>query len=196
MQGHDTTAAGSSFVLCLLGIHTKIQEKVYEEIKTIFGDSDRPVTFNDTLEMKYLERVIMETLRMYPPVPIIARKLNQDVQLSSENYVLPKGTTVVIATYKMHRRADLFPNPEVFNPDNFLPENTSTRHYYSYVPFSAGPRSCVGRKYAMLKLKILLTTILRNYRIKSNLTEKDFRLQADIILKRADGFRIELANRN
>lgn len=75
---------------------------------------------------------------MYPPVPLIARKLNQDVMLASENYLLPAGTTVVVATYKMHRRPELFPNPLTFDPDNFLPERTQNRHYYSYIPFSAG----------------------------------------------------------
>ncbi|XP_055607198.1 cytochrome P450 4g15-like [Uranotaenia lowii] len=194
-EGHDTTAAGSSFVLCLLGIHHDIQDRVYKELKQIFGDSKRKATFNDTMEMKYLERVIFETLRMYPPVPIIARKVNQDVRLASHDYVVPSGTTVVIGTFKLHRREDIYPNPEVFNPDNFLPEKTSNRHYYSYIPFSAGPRSCVGRKYAMLKLKVLLSTILRNYRVVSNVKEKDFKLQADIILKRTDGFRIQLVPR-
>ncbi|XP_065079898.1 cytochrome P450 4g15-like [Ochlerotatus camptorhynchus] len=194
-EGHDTTAAGSSFVLCLLGIHHDIQDRVYKEIYQIFGDSKRKATFNDTLEMKYLERVIFETLRMYPPVPAIARKLTQEVRLASHDYVLPAGTTVVIGTYKMHRRADLYPNPDVFNPDNFLPDRTQNRHYYSYIPFSAGPRSCVGRKYAMLKLKVLLSTILRNYRIVSNLKESDFKLQGDIILKRTDGFRLQLEPR-
>ncbi|XP_058814197.1 cytochrome P450 4g15-like [Topomyia yanbarensis] len=194
-EGHDTTAAGSSFVLCLLGIHQDIQDRVYKEIKQIFGDSNRKATFNDTLEMKYLERVIFETLRMYPPVPIIARKLTQDVRLASHDYVIPTGTTVVIGTYKLHHREDIYPNAEVFNPDNFLPERTQNRHYYSYIPFSAGPRSCVGRKYAMLKLKVLLSTVLRNYRVVSDLKETDFKLQADIILKRTDGFRIQLEPR-
>jgi len=137
----------------------------------------------------------MESLRLYPPVPMIARKLNQDVRLVSQDYLLPAGATVVIGTFKVHRRADIYPNPEKFDPDNFLPERTQNRHYYSFIPFSAGPRSCVGRKYAMLKLKILLSTILRNYRIKSKLTENDFKLQADIILKRTDGFRIEIEPR-
>lgn len=80
-QGHDTTAAGSSFVLCLLGVHKNIQAKVYDELYEIFGNSDRPVTFADTLHMKYLERVILESLRMYPPVPVIARKLKKDVMI-------------------------------------------------------------------------------------------------------------------
>ncbi|CAG9827946.1 unnamed protein product [Diabrotica balteata] len=195
-EGHDTTAAGSSFFLSLMGIHQDIQDRVIQEIDDIFGDSDRPATFADTLEMKYLERCMMETLRMYPPVPIIARQLRQDVKLVSGNYTLPTGATIVVATFKIHRDADTYPNPEKFDPDNFLPERSANRHYYSFIPFSAGPRSCVGRKYAMLKLKILLSTILRHYRVKSDLKEKDFLLQADIILKRAEGFKIRLEPRN
>lgn len=80
-EGHDTTAAGSSFVLCMMGVHQDIQAKVVQELDDIFQKTDRPVTYQDTLEMKLLERVIMETLRMYPPVPIIARKVNEDVKL-------------------------------------------------------------------------------------------------------------------
>ncbi|XP_045459539.1 cytochrome P450 4g15-like [Melitaea cinxia] len=194
-EGHDTTAAGSSFVLCLLGVHQDIQERVYNELYSIFGDSDRPATFEDTLQMKYLERVIFEGLRMYPPVPIIARKLQRDVKIATKDYVLPAGATVVIGTFQIHRNPKYYKNPNVFNPDNFLPENTQNRHYYSYIPFSAGPRSCVGRKYAILKLKILISTILRNYKMVSNITEDQFVLQADIILKRNDGFRVQIEPR-
>lgn len=143
-EGHDTTAAASSFFLSLMGIHQEIQEKVYEELYGIFGDSDRPATFQDTLEMKYLERCLMETLRMYPPVPIIARELREDLQLSSGKYVVPAGATVVIGTYLLHRDENIYPNPNKFDPDNFLPERQSNRHYYAFIPFSAGPRSCVG----------------------------------------------------
>nr|XP_021183940.2 cytochrome P450 4g15 [Helicoverpa armigera] len=194
-EGHDTTAAGSSFVLCLLGIYKDIQAKVYNELYEIFGDSDRPATFADTLEMKYLERVILETLRLYPPVPVIARKLNQDVKIATNSYVLPTGATIVIGMYKVHRSPKYYKDPDTFNPDNFLPENSANRHYYSFIPFSAGPRSCVGRKYALLKLKILLSTILRNYECTSTVPEKDFKLLGDIILKRSDGFTIKIEPR-
>lgn len=144
-EGHDTTAAASSFFLSLMGIHQDIQEKVHEEMYAIFGDSDRPATFQDTLEMKYLERCLMETMRMYPPVPIIARELREDLQLASDNLVVPAGATVIIGTYLMHNDEKIYPNPTKFNPDNFLPEKTAKRHYYSFIPFSAGPRSCVGK---------------------------------------------------
>ncbi|KAF5284523.1 hypothetical protein FQR65_LT13508 [Abscondita terminalis] len=191
-EGHDTTAAGSSFFLSVMAAHPEIQERVYQELNEIFGNSDRPATFADTLEMKYLERCLLETLRLYPPVPIIARQLRHNVKLASGDYDLPAGCTVVIGTLPLHRRSDLYPNPDKFDPDNFLPERSANRHYYGFVPFSAGPRSCVGRKYAMLKLKILLSTIMRNFRIRSDLTEKDFKLQGDIILKREEGFPVQM----
>ncbi|KAK6631175.1 hypothetical protein RUM43_014271 [Polyplax serrata] len=190
-EGHDTTAAASSFFLCVVGLYQDMQEKLYAEQYEIFGDSNRPVTFSDTINMKYLERVIMETLRLYPPVPTIARHVNEDIKLASGDYTIPAGANVVIGTFKLHRSAEYYPNPEKFDPDNFLPERIQNRHYYSFIPFSAGPRSCVGRKYAMLKLKILLSTVLRNYRIYSDIPEKDFCLTADIILKRKDGFQDE-----
>ncbi|XP_017888706.1 cytochrome P450 4g15 [Ceratina calcarata] len=194
-EGHDTTASGSSFFLAMMGCHPDIQEKVIQELDEIFGDSDRPATFQDTLQMKYLERCLLETLRMYPPVPIIAREIKTDLKLVSGDYTVPAGCTVVIGTFKLHRQPHIYPNPDEFNPDNFLPEKTANRHYYAFVPFSAGPRSCVGRKYAMLKLKIVLSTILRNFRVRSDIKEADFRLQADIILKRAEGFKVKLEPR-
>ncbi|XP_073998069.1 cytochrome P450 4g15 isoform X3 [Rhodnius prolixus] len=194
-EGHDTTAAGSSFFLCMMAARPDIQEKCMQEIDSIFGDSDRPVTFQDTLEMKYLERCIMETLRLYPPVPIIARELQKELKLASCDVIIPAKCTVIIATYKLHRREDIYPNAEHFDPDNFLPERSANRHYYSFIPFSAGPRSCVGRKYAMLKLKVLLATFLRNYRVLPGKPQKDWVLQADIILKRTDGFQIQVEPR-
>ncbi|KAK5643681.1 hypothetical protein RI129_007526 [Pyrocoelia pectoralis] len=194
-EGHDTTAAGSSFFLSLMAAHPEIQERLIREMDEIFGDSDRPATFADTLEMKYLERCLLEALRLYPPVPIIARQLKENVKLASGDYELPAGCTVVIATVKIHRREDIYENPTKYNPDNFLPERTANRHYYGFIPFSAGPRSCVGRKYAMLKLKVLLSTIMRNFRIRSHLSERDFKLQGDIILKREEGFQVRLEPR-
>uniref|UniRef100_A0A8D8LIE7 Cytochrome P450 4g15 n=1 Tax=Cacopsylla melanoneura TaxID=428564 RepID=A0A8D8LIE7_9HEMI len=194
-EGHDTTAAGSSFFLCVMGTHPEIQAKVIQEIDEIFGDSDRPCTFQDTLEMKYTERCIMETLRMFPPVPIIARELQQEVKMNSCDAIVPAKCTVVIATVKVHRDPKVYPNPDVYNPDNFLPEKCANRHYYSFVPFSAGPRSCVGRKYAMLKLKVILSTILRNFTVHSPAKFDEWKLQADIILKRTDGFKVQLKPR-
>ncbi|XP_069674680.1 cytochrome P450 4g15-like [Periplaneta americana] len=194
-EGHDTTAAGSSFFLSLMGLHQHYQEMCYQELYQIFGDSDRPATFADTLQMKFLERCLLETLRLYPPVPIIARKINEDIKLVSKDLILPKGATVIVSIAKTHHLQQYWDDPDKFNPDNHLPEKAAERHYYSFIPFSAGPRSCVGRKYALLKLKVLLSTILRNFKVHSDIPEQEFLLQGDIILKRTEGFLIKLEPR-
>ncbi|XP_039278579.1 cytochrome P450 4g15 isoform X2 [Nilaparvata lugens] len=194
-EGHDTTAAATSFFMCLMGCRPDIQEKCLQEVDSLFGDSDRYITFEDTLELKYLERCIMETLRLFPPVPLISRQLEEEMRLSSCDVVIPKKTTVVVGTYRIHRREDIYPNPDHFDPDNFLPERSANRHYYSFIPFSAGPRSCVGRKYAMLKLKVILATVLRYYKVLPGLHYDKWKLQADIILKRTDGFMCRIESR-
>lgn len=92
----------------------------------------------------------METLRLFPPVPLIARQLKEDLKLASGDYIVPAGATVAVATFKLHRNEKNYPNPTKFNPDNFLPERQANRHYYAFVPFSAGPRSCVGKSMACI----------------------------------------------
>ncbi|XP_075156969.1 cytochrome P450 4g1-like [Haematobia irritans] len=195
-EGHHTTSTASSFVLCLLGIHKGIQAKVIDEQNSIFGhDFQRDCTFDDTLQMNYLECVIMETLRLYPPIPIIARKAGRNIPLVSGPYTIPKDATIVISQYHVHRNPDEYSQPNEFNPDNFLANNMTKRHHYSFIPFSAGPRSCVGRKFAMLKLKVLLSTLLRNYTVDSRLKQSDFQSREDIFLKMAGGFNIILKQR-
>ncbi|KAK3908479.1 Cytochrome P450 4g15 [Frankliniella fusca] len=194
-EGHDTTASLCSFFLSVMGVHRDIQERCAEEQRRIFGTSMRPATFEDTLEMKYLERCISETMRLYPPVPLIARHATENIQLKS-GYVIPEGTSIVISQYLLHRDPETFPNPEEFNPDNFLPERCVGRHFYSFIPFSAGPRSCVGRKYAMLKVKIMLSWVLRKFVVRADIPEENFRLTGDIILKREDGHPVRLYPRD
>nr|CAD7199914.1 unnamed protein product [Timema douglasi] len=142
-EQRDPRKVESLFLTCLCLRDTTqyplAPDKVLQELDEIFGDSDRPATFNDTLNMKYLERVILETLRMFPPVPMIGRLIKEEIKLPS-GYILPAETTVVIAQLQLHRRPEIYPDPEEFNPDNFLPENMNNRHYYAYIPFSAGPR--------------------------------------------------------
>lgn len=120
------------------------QAKVYEEIRTTSAKClHKPFTTRSLNSMKYLEACIKEALRLYPSVPFIARKLNEDVPLS--HYVLPRDTEVIIVLYNLHRDPKVFPRPEIYNPDRFFfPENSVGRNPYAYIPFSAGPRNCIG----------------------------------------------------
>lgn len=139
--------------MSLLGIHLDIQEKVHKEIDEIFGESERPIAYEDIQNLTYLEQVVLETLRLYPSVPLIARKLSEDLVL--DGYVVPKFTAVSIVVMLLHRNEAQFPNPDRFNPDHFLQEKIKERSPYSFLPFSAGQRTCVG-KFNCEKSKVFL----------------------------------------
>ncbi|PNF27066.1 Cytochrome P450 4C1 [Cryptotermes secundus] len=193
-EGHDTTSAGISWTLYLLGLHPDVQDKVYQEQKSIFQGSDRTVTTKDLSEMKYLERVIKESLRLYPSVPGIGRTLNEDVQMGE--FTIPAGCTVHLHIYFLHRNPDQFPNPEKFDPDNFLPERVAKRHPYAYIPFSAGPRNCIGQKFALLEEKTVLSYILRHYRLRALESREDIKPVADLVLRPENGIKLNISLRD
>ncbi|XP_050530172.1 cytochrome P450 4C1-like [Daktulosphaira vitifoliae] len=178
--GSDTSGTTECFCLLMLAIHQDIQDEVYDEIYNAVGDSDREFTPDDMAKLVYLDQVLKETLRMFPILPVFTRQLQDDVKLS--NYVLPKGTGVTISPMVTHQAPYLYPNPNIFNPDNFSPVNVANRHKYSFIAFSGGPRGCLGMKYAMMAMKLLISEVLRNFSIHT-----DIKLP-DIKVKMSDGF--------
>ncbi|XP_053613678.1 cytochrome P450 4C1-like isoform X1 [Plodia interpunctella] len=180
-EGHDTTAGGLTFTLLLLAEHKQIQDKVYKEQEVIFEGSQRPSEIEDLSKMKYLECVIKESLRLYPPVPVISRTIGETLKLS--NYTIPKGTMCNIHIYDLHRREVLFNDPLRFDPDRFLPENSVGRHPYAYIPFSAGPRNCIGQKFAMIEMKSALSGILRRFELEPVTRQADVVIPADLVLR-------------
>ncbi|XP_077504617.1 cytochrome P450 4C1-like [Amblyomma americanum] len=164
--GHETTAVGLTYLLYILGLHQDVQRKVTEEIDLIFhGDFDRDVTREDTSAMKYLDCVMKESQRIFTILPIYGREVEEDFQIG--RYVVPRGSTCIILGQTLHKDRAYFPNPEVFDPDRFLPENSKGRHPYAFLPFSAGPRNCVGQKFAMTEEKVVVATVLRHFHITS-----------------------------
>ncbi|XP_046394849.1 cytochrome P450 4C1-like isoform X2 [Ischnura elegans] len=191
--GQNTTQLAINYCLFLLGNHPKIQDRAYEELESIFGSSDRDPTTADLRDMRYLEQCIKEALRLYPSVPVIARTLTHDETIGK--HTLPAGADVLILPYVLHRNPDQFPDPETFNPDNFLPERVKNRHPYSYIPFSAGPRNCIGQKFAVLAEKTALSSILRRYRIESLHSQDDLVVVPNTVLVPKKGIRLRLIPR-
>ncbi|KPM09401.1 cytochrome P450-like protein 21 [Sarcoptes scabiei] len=164
--GQDTSSATVQFALQLIGHHPEVQTKIHEELDSIYGDQiDREIRFEDLRHMKYLERCIKETLRIYPPVLFIARNIREEIQIKEA--LIPKKTTCMILFYQLHRDPKYFPNPERYDPDRFSPQQMNGRHAFAFTPFSAGPRNCIGQRFAMQTVKALLASIFRKYRIKS-----------------------------
>ncbi|XP_072937009.1 uncharacterized protein [Epargyreus clarus] len=192
-EGHDTVASGITFFLLSVANDSEIQEKIVAELQEIFGDTKRAATMDDLNQMHYLERCIKETLRLYPPVPFISRRLCETTKLS--NYTVPEGTFIHIHIYDLHRRPDLFENPLQFNPDRFLPENCAKRHTFAYIPFSAGPRNCIGQKFAMMEMKSVLSAILRNFELVPVTKVSDLVFTADIILRNSEPIFVKFIKR-
>ncbi|XP_035727376.1 cytochrome P450 4g15-like isoform X2 [Vespa mandarinia] len=162
--GSETTATTISFVLLMLASLPEIQDNVYEEVNRIYCSDDSKnvsMTYDDIKSMKLLERVIKETLRLFPIIPIIARKVTQDIKVTS-NWTIPKGCSAVFFIYKIHRNAKYWPRPLVFDPDRFLPENNSSSYFF---PFSYGKRNCIGQQFAMLEIITVIATLLKRFRV-------------------------------
>ncbi|XP_023223442.1 cytochrome P450 4C1-like isoform X7 [Centruroides sculpturatus] len=193
-EGHDTTSMGICWALYHLGLHQDIQEKVYEELQGIFGDDkDKTLTAEDIREMKYLECVLKESQRISPSVPLIGRSCTEDFKI--KNYTIPRGTTIMLFIYALHRDPKVFPNPEVFDPDRFLPENCIGRHPYSFIPFSAGSRNCIGQKYAMMELKTIVSRVIMNYKIESIDPPEDILCSFLLVLRPEGKLKLRLKRR-
>ncbi|CAH1400976.1 unnamed protein product [Nezara viridula] len=187
--GHDTITSCINFTLYLLSKHPTIQEEVLREIESVIGEEK--FTLSNLQQLKYLERVIKESLRILPVGPFMQRAAEKDIKLRS-GYVLPAGCTIIMMIYALHRNPEYFPNPEQFDPDRFLPENCLNRHPYAYLPFSAGPRNCIGQKFALLEMKAIIAATIRRYKL---LPSEDIKPVIHIILRSANGINLILERR-
>ncbi|XP_037952215.1 probable cytochrome P450 313a2 [Teleopsis dalmanni] len=160
-------------VLVMLAMHTDVQEKVYEEILHICPDENEELTYEVLQEFHYLDMCLDETLRLMPSIPVIGRNVLVDTKLPN-NIHLPKGTQVMIPIFNLHRRKDIWgAQANEFNPENFSQENATKRDPFAYIPFSKGSRNCIGWRYAETALRVLLITLVRNFKFSTSFPYKD-----------------------
>uniref|UniRef100_T1J573 Cytochrome P450 n=1 Tax=Strigamia maritima TaxID=126957 RepID=T1J573_STRMM len=195
IAGHDTTTVSISWTLFLLGHNQDIQIKVHKELDSIFGDDQsKHATIDDLKRMKYLDCVIKESQRLYPSVPILGREVKTDTIIDGKT--VPSGAQILISPYFLHRDPVVFPNPEIFDPSRFFPENSLSRNPFAYIPFSAGPRNCIGQKFAMLQLKVILSRVLRSFTIESLDPQDKIKFTIEIVIKPKHGINVHLVPRN
>ncbi|XP_050672482.1 cytochrome P450 4C1-like isoform X2 [Leptidea sinapis] len=199
IAGTDTSAVGIGNTLKLLAKYPGVQEKLYLELRHVFGDSDRPLVKDDLPKLKYLERVIKETLRLFPPVPFIIRKVLTEMKLPS-GHVLPIGSGVVVSIWGVHRHPKYWgPDADKFDPDRFLPERFQLSNPCAYMPFSNGPRNCLGYQYALMSMKTAVARILRSYRVvgdEESSPNPQMRVKLNIMMKAVDNYSICLEKRD
>jgi cytochrome P450 family 3 subfamily A len=157
LAGYETTSVLMSFFFYVMATEPMVQEKVYDEIRQELGDDE--VTHEKLSQLQYLDMVINETLRMYPPFIRFDRVASQNYQLG--NYQIPKGCVINVPVYPIHHDPNSWPEPEKFIPERFSPGEKAKRHPMAFLPFGDGPRNCVGMRFALLEAKIAMAKALR-----------------------------------
>ncbi|MUL67852.1 cytochrome P450 [Mycobacterium sp. CBMA 234] len=162
LAGHDTTATTLTYALWQLGRNPDMQDRVAAEVAAI---GDRELTPDDVSRLGYTAQVLNESLRLCPPAAGVGRTAMQDIEV--DGYRVEAGSVVAIGISAVHQDPTLWDHPLAFNPDRFSPENSKTRDRWQFIPFAAGPRSCIGEHFAMLVTTLALATIVRSNRIES-----------------------------
>lgn len=162
VMGHMTTAMALAWIFYLLGRHPDAEARVRAEVADVVGD--RPAGYPDVAKLTYTRMVIEETLRLYPPTWTFTRFTLQDDVIGG--YRIPAGSVVTLAPWVTHRRPELWPDPERFDPSRFEAGRAAERPRFAYYPFGGGPRVCIARDMAMLELPLVLATVLQRYRLR------------------------------
>ncbi|XP_023014492.2 cytochrome P450 4c3 isoform X2 [Leptinotarsa decemlineata] len=182
----DTITSIVSFTLVLLGMYPNIQKKLVDEVLDVMGEDKKEIEESQLDTFEYLDMVVKDVLRLFPIAAFIVRQTEEDVRL--EQWLIPKGCSVMVSIYNIHRNSNYWEKPNEFHPDHFLPDAVGKRHPFAFMPFSAGPRGCLGKSYAYMALKIMIVTILQHFHIESDGKLEDKKLKMDISIRFKDGY--------
>jgi cytochrome P450 len=162
VAGHETTASTLNWTWYLLSQHAAVESRLHETVDAttpIPASSDEPLTANT-----HVERLLQESMRLYPPGWLFTRRALKDDRLGG--YHVPAGTDIFICPYLLHRHAQHWERPEEFDPERFLPATAESRHRFAFLPFSAGPRYCIGAGFAMAEMTMHLSMVAQRFRLQ------------------------------
>ncbi|XP_076815070.1 cytochrome P450 4B1-like [Clavelina lepadiformis] len=206
-EGHDTTASALSWAFYCFATYPECQEKCRTEVQKVLGNK-KYIEWNDLAKLSYLTMFIKEVLRLYPPVFTMARKLSNPLTINrgfgedqfcqaefpppAAGRTLGPGSSFNTPMFMLHRNAAVWPDPEVFDPLRFTPDNSKGRSPYAHLPFSAGPRNCIGQKFAMAEMKVTLSKALQRFRFYIDEECPKPEIQFSIVLKAKKGIHIKV----
>ena len=162
LAGQETTSLLLTWTWYLLSQHPSARERLENEIDDVLGG--RPPEYADLANLPYLRMVLDESMRLYPPAWGISRQAMSDDELGG--YRLQRGWLAFIIPWVMHRHPAYWQDPEVFDPERFLPERSADRPKFVYIPFGAGPRQCIGSQFATIEAQLTLATLVQSYRLQ------------------------------
>jgi cytochrome P450 len=160
--GHETSAKALTWTWTLLAQHPDVEARLHEELDKVL--SGRVPTMADLPNLPYTHMILEESMRLYPPSWQVMRQAIQDDEMGG--YHIPAHTIIFWSQYVVHRNPAIWDNPEQFDPLRFSPEAVKARHSYAYIPFSGGPRVCIGNNFALAEMQLILATIAQCYRLR------------------------------
>ncbi|XP_072241537.1 thromboxane-A synthase [Leuresthes tenuis] len=194
LAGYETSSNTLGFTCYLLALHPECQQKVHEEVDDFFTRHDSP-NYTNVQELKYLDMVVCEALRLYPPGFRFARDIDNDCVVNGQ--FLPKGATLEIPAGFLHYDPEHWPEPEKFIPERFTPEAKASRHPFVYLPFGAGPRNCVGMRLAQMEIRMALVHLFRRFSIvASSETKVPLELKSSSTLGPKNGIFVKIVRRD
>ena len=161
IAGHETTANTLSWLWYLLGQHPDVVAKIEAELDRVLNG--RSPTIADFSQLEYSNKVIKESMRLYPSAWSISRHAIADDEIGG--YHIPAGAIVALSPYTLHRHPHFWPDSETFDPERFTPEQEANRHRYAYIPFGAGLRQCIGDQFALMESIIIMPMLLQRFRL-------------------------------
>jgi cytochrome P450 len=190
MAGHETTANAVAWTWYLLARQPRIYARLREEVDQVLRGRTPAAT--DLHDLPYTLQVLKESMRMYPPVPVVVREASSAVEIGG--YGFPAGTRFIVSPYTLHRRPDLFADPERFDPDRFAPEVEDRLPKGAHLPFVSGPRNCIGNGFALMEGQIVLATLAQRVTFSLVPGQRIVR-EALITLRPRDGIRMRVERR-
>lgn len=192
-EGHDTTASAISWAMFSLAEQQDIQAACQREVdELVVGRQSDDVLWDDLSSLPYLTMCIKEALRLHSPVPFIQRQLTKDTEIDGN--IAPAGTVISIVIYNIHHNPTVWEDSTEFRPERFSEENNNTRHPYAFIPFSAGPRNCIGQNFAMHEIKIVLAKMLHRFTLVLDPRHKVERFES-VVMKTKTGIQMKAVPR-
>ncbi|KAF4519367.1 hypothetical protein B566_EDAN011373 [Ephemera danica] len=164
--GFDTVATALSFLAHELAVNPEVQERLRAEIDASISSNDGKLTYESIQKMQYLDMVVSESLRKYPPAGLTDRTCVKNYKVPDSDIVIEEGTTVIIPMFPLQHDPEYFPDPERFDPDRFNEENRKNIRPYTYLPFGSGPHNCIGIRLALMEVKMCVCYILATSQLR------------------------------
>ncbi|GJQ70003.1 Cyp6g1 [Trypoxylus dichotomus] len=166
LAGYETTSSTITFALYELSLNNELQSTLRNEIGESIGNGEE-YSYDTLQKMPYLHQVVLETLRKYPPAPLLLRSCTNDYKIPGSNVTIEKDTSVMIPLMGIHYDPAYFPDPQKFDPQRFSEANLTKIHSCSFLPFGDGPRNCIGKRIGLLSVKMALAHFIRNFEFEA-----------------------------